>query len=174
MHHIVIKEASRADAAMLANLGAQTFKDAFAAANTDEDMALYLAATFTPDIITKEFEEPGSHFYIAYAGEKAVGYAKTRWQSLPGEPGTHATEIQRLYVLQHYQNLQTGRKLMEHCLATIKQEGIKTVWLGVWEHNPGAIRFYERFGFKQFGSHIFQLGTDPQTDHLMKLHLDKE
>ena len=42
------------------------------------------------------------------------------------------------------------------------------VWLGVWEQNPRAIRFYEKNGFVPFDTHVFILGEDKQTDILMK------
>jgi ribosomal protein S18 acetylase RimI-like enzyme len=45
--------------------------------------------------------------------------------------------------------------------------GGKTLWLGVWERNPRAIRFYEKQGFRDVGSYLFVLGTDPQTDRVM-------
>jgi len=57
------------------------------------------------------------------------------------------------------------------CLAIAAKEGFKTVWLGVWEHNPKAIAFYEKWGFEKFGAHSFMLGTDAQTDLLMKKNL---
>jgi len=41
----------------------------------------------------------------------------------------------------------------------------------VWEHNIKAIAFYKKFGFEQFGSHIFMLGDDIQTDILMRKNL---
>jgi ribosomal protein S18 acetylase RimI-like enzyme len=47
------------------------------------------------------------------------------------------------------------------------------IWLGVWESNPRAIRFYEKQGFVEFDQPIFQLGDDAQTDILMKLNLLK-
>ena len=40
-----------------------------------------------------------------------------------------------------------------------------------WEKNPRAIRFYEKNGFTTFGSHVFQLGDDAQTDILMRRSL---
>ena len=49
---------------------------------------------------------------------------------------------------------------------------MKLIWLGVWEHNVSAIRFYERNQFQLFGKHSFILGSDEQTDLLMELHLD--
>jgi diamine N-acetyltransferase len=60
---------------------------------------------------------------------------------------------------------------MQSCLDYIQQQGCDTVWLGVWEHNPRAIAFYEKWGFEKFGAHDFLLGTDLQTDILMKKKL---
>lgn len=40
-----------------------------------------------------------------------------------------------------------GRRLMQHFLAHLRQQGVSGVHLGVGERNPGAIAFYERLGF---------------------------
>jgi ribosomal protein S18 acetylase RimI-like enzyme len=45
------------------------------------------------------------------------------------------------------------------------------IWLGVWEENQKAIRFYKKNGFVEFGKHIFRLGDDDQTDIMMKLDI---
>ena len=65
----------------------------------------------------------------------------------------------------------SGNHLMEACLNLARQGGHKVIWLGVWEHNPRAISFYEKWGFEKFGSHLFMLGNDLQTDLLMKKNL---
>jgi diamine N-acetyltransferase len=57
---------------------------------------------------------------------------------------------------------------MEKSLAIAKELKKDIVWLGVWEHNQRAIDFYTKWGFEKFGTHVFQLGDDPQTDWLMK------
>lgn len=49
------------------------------------------------------------------------------------------------------------------------ENNLDYIWLGVWEHNVDAIKFYEKQGFKKFDTHIFKLGDDEQTDNLMKL-----
>jgi diamine N-acetyltransferase len=41
------------------------------------------------------------------------------------------------------------------------------VWLGVWENNPRALRFYAKFGFVEVGEHRFHVGSDAQRDLLM-------
>ncbi|MNF16430.1 Protease synthase and sporulation negative regulatory protein PAI 1 [compost metagenome] len=48
------------------------------------------------------------------------------------------------------------------------QEQVLYIWLGVWEENKRALRFYEKNGFTVFDKHIFRLGNDEQTDLMMK------
>ena len=45
---------------------------------------------------------------------------------------------------------------------------LEEIHLGVWEKNEKAIAFYERWKFERYGSHLFMVGNDPQTDILMK------
>jgi ribosomal protein S18 acetylase RimI-like enzyme len=46
------------------------------------------------------------------------------------------------------------------------------LWLGVWEENPRAIRFYDKCGFMPVGSQDFNLGAARQRDRVMVLTLD--
>jgi ribosomal protein S18 acetylase RimI-like enzyme len=62
-----------------------------------------------------------------------------------------------------------GQSLLDHAKQLAKEQNAHFLWLGVWEHNPGAIRFYERNGFQKFGEHPFILGKDVQNDFLMRL-----
>jgi ribosomal protein S18 acetylase RimI-like enzyme len=39
---------------------------------------------------------------------------------------------------------------MNRCIEIAKEKDRAYIWLGVWEKNDKAIRFYERFGFKRF------------------------
>lgn len=50
------------DAALLARLGADTFRDSFAEFSPPEDMAAYLAASFGPEVQAAEWRRhpPGS------------------------------------------------------------------------------------------------------------------
>ena len=49
-----IRIATPADAALLAELGARTFRDTFAADNRPEDMAAYLASHYSPALQARE------------------------------------------------------------------------------------------------------------------------
>jgi ribosomal protein S18 acetylase RimI-like enzyme len=62
--------------------------------------------------------------------------------------------------------------LFEKTLELAKKAAVNYVWLGVWEENKSAIKFYEKNGLKAFSKHIFMLGDDPQTDIMMKIELN--
>ena len=49
--------------------------------------------------------------------------------------------------------------------------GGDALWLGVWERNPKAIRFYEKQGFERVGAQTFTLGADVQRDAVMRVPL---
>lgn len=79
-----------------------------------------------------------------------------------------ALEVERIYVLQSAHGTGVGQALFETAIRQAKEGHHPYLWLGVWEHNPRAIRFYERNGFEVYGEHTFVLGGDPQRDLLMK------
>ena len=61
--------------------------------------------------------------------------------------------------------------MMQRIIEQAKNENKNYIWLGVWEHNTKAIDFYEKHGFVKFGTHSFTIGTDKQTDWLLRLDL---
>ena len=161
------------DAGILAALGAKTFYDTFASDNTAENMKLYLERNFTLEQVVKEINDPANTFLLAQDDDSVVGYAKLRNHEQPkGLGNTLGLEIERIYCTKDYLGKKVGKTLMLGCLAIAAQEGFNIIWLGVWEHNPKAIAFYEKWGFERFGTHTFMLGTDAQTDLLMKKNLN--
>ncbi len=74
--NLYIRCARIEDADLLAELGAQTFAETFTEDNTPEDMAAYLAASFSLETLTAELTDPLSIFFIAEVDGHAAGYAK--------------------------------------------------------------------------------------------------
>jgi ribosomal protein S18 acetylase RimI-like enzyme len=165
---IAIRRASINDAALLKNIGAQTFQETFAEHNTEDDMRMYVEKNFTVEHLLAELNDDRSEFYIAEHFTTAVGYIKLRAGHEPGQLKDHAIEIERLYSLKNYIGKGVGKILIETAFQKAKEKGFKTIWLGVWEHNKRALDFYRKYGFEKFGSHVFVLGKDEQTDFLMK------
>jgi diamine N-acetyltransferase len=168
MNEIVIKEATVADAALIADLSRQTFYDSFAAENTKADMDKFLNETFTREKLMEEVGAPGNTFLLAYNGDEPVGYVRLRESTKVMLQEEKALEIARIYAMQASIGKGVGSALMQKCIDIARQKNVKVLWLGVWEKNFKAISFYRKWGFEQFGEHVFMLGNDPQTDMLMK------
>jgi ribosomal protein S18 acetylase RimI-like enzyme len=167
-----LRLATPPNAALLTKLSADTFYHAFAAQNTPGNMKAYMDEAFTVEKMKNELEDSQNTFFIAFSGEKAVGYAKLQRGYQPASlPAPKAIQIHRIYVLPEMIGQQVGRRLMNQCLAVAEQEQFNTVWLGVWEKNPRAIQFYQKYGFEIFDSYTFTLGDEDQRDFLMKKSL---
>jgi ribosomal protein S18 acetylase RimI-like enzyme len=165
---IKIRMGTLEDAALLRNMGVQTFNETFAPHNTAENMKMYLEKNFTLEQVNNELSDPNSAFFIAQHLTTTIGYIKLRTGNEPQSLQNKAIEIERLYSIKPYIGKTVGKKLIETAFEVAMQKGFKTIWLGVWENNIKALAFYEKFGFKKFSSHIFMLGTDKQTDYLVK------
>lgn len=166
---INIRYGSAADNILLADLGARTFYDTFAADNTPENMTAYLAASFSPEIQATELDDPLVIFLIAEVDGIVAGFAKLKeGRPAANDIGCHPLEIVRIYVSKEWIGQGVGATLMRACLKEAEKRGCDTAWLSVWEHNIHAQLFYRKWGFEEAGTQIFQLGDDPQHDLLMK------
>ena len=74
-------------------------------------------------------------------------------------------------MLEKYHGMKIGQALFDKALKIAQDRKSEYLWLGVWEHNQKAIKFYKKNGFIEFGKHIFKLGTEKQTDIMLKLDL---
>ena len=70
--------------------------------------------------------------------------------------------------MEGYHGAGAGLQLFQHAGDWARRHHAATLWLGVWEQNPRAIRFYEKNGMAAFGTQTFQLGNDVQHDITMK------
>ena len=103
---------------------------------------------------------------------KVIGYLKVNLR----QPKTIinskiALEVERIYGLEEFQGKKIGKILIKKAKEISKQKKAKFIGLGVWEKNTKAIQFYKKNGFIEFDKHIFRLGTDEQTDTIMKLEV---
>jgi ribosomal protein S18 acetylase RimI-like enzyme len=72
-------------------------------------------------------------------------------------------ELRRLYVHADFQNKGIGTRLMDAALAHPQLRDAERIFLDVWEHNPGAQRFYACFGFKVVGQRPFVVESGAET-----------
>lgn len=174
---ITIRQATIADAKALTDLAYTTFWDAFAhhPKNAPDDLNHYMRQAFNLDQTTKELDEEKSVFLIAEIDGEPAGYAKLITDTIEdGITAERPIELNRLYSHQQFLGKGIGQALMDASFERAKADGRDVIWLGVWEFNPRAQRFYEKNGFRVVGSHVFQLGEDPQTDLLMQRDIATE
>ena len=172
MEKFFIKECSLEDIERIKDISEKTFYETFASENTKEDMEDYLKENFSYEQIESEIKNTDSKFYIVEYNEQVIAYMKLNFDKAQTEKGHNNTlEVQRIYVLKEYKNNHIGRKLIEKAIEIGRDNHLNYIWLGVWENNINAIKFYEKQGFEKFGTHIFKLGEDEQIDNLMKLVL---
>lgn len=172
MNTLQIRQANLVDLAALQAIGRKTFAETFAAKNSTENLAAYLKEGFSEEKLRAELKNENSQFYFAEKEGEILGYLKVNFAEAQTEAqDPNALEIERIYVLKVYHGAEVGRKLFEHALEIARNRKAPYLWLGVWEENPRAIRFYQKQGFFEFGQHIFQLGDDAQRDVLMKKNI---
>lgn len=172
MENFSIKECSLKDIEKIKYISEKTFYETFSNENTDEDMKNYLKENFSYEQLESELKNNGSRFYIVENNEDVVAYMKLNFDKAQTEIDHDNTlEVQRIYVSQEYKSKHIGKMLMQKAIEIGKNNDLNYIWLGVWEHNINAIKFYEKQGFEKFDTHIFKLGEDEQTDNLMKLIL---
>ncbi|MCX7773774.1 MAG: GNAT family N-acetyltransferase [Clostridia bacterium] len=171
--HIRIKACTLEDLETLQDLSWRTFYDTFRPMNTEEDMKAYLENALGRDALHKELQNPSSAFFFLYADDELAGYIKLNEH--PAQTDLHdpnALEIERIYVDKAFQGKGLGRNLINKAIEIANQKGLHYLWLGVWEKNEKAIAFYKSRGFYKIGQHDFLLGSDLQTDHIMRKDLE--
>ena len=171
MSKIIIRKAVVEDAEMLADLAYKTFWDAFHdhPENAPDDLAHYMAKAFNVEQVRSELADKNSIFLVAEIENETAGYARLILDNIePGITAEKPIELNRLYSKQEFLGKGVGARLMEECFALAKNLDCDAMWLGVWEYNPRAQRFYEKYGFREVGKHVFLLGSDAQTDLLMQ------
>lgn len=172
MANIEITKVKLNEIDQLQKIGRQTFQETFSESNSEENMKNYLEEGFSNEKLIAELNVKNSEFYFASLENEVIGYLKINFGDSQTElKDSKALEIERIYVSKEFHGKSVGQLLYDKAIEIAKEKDVEYVWLGVWEENPRAIRFYKKNGFIEFDKHIFKLGDDEQTDIMMKLQL---
>ena len=149
-----------------------TFRETFEEVNSEEDMQKYLDENLSLERLKNELENLDSEFYFIENENKNLGYLKLNFGNAQTENfKKNHLEIERIYVLKAFLGQKIGQILFNKAIEIGREKNLEYVWLGVWEENHRAIKFYKKNGFEIFGKHDFVLGEDVQTDLLMKMKI---
>jgi ribosomal protein S18 acetylase RimI-like enzyme len=161
----VIRNANPDDARALAELAERIFRVTFEADNNPDDLHAYLTEAYGERQQRREILDPQWRTFVVEREGTLIAYAQLRLHE--------DVEIYRFYVDHAAHGSGVAQALMKHARDFAVAHGATRVWLGVWERNFRAIRFYEKCGFVDYGSHPFVVGTDVQTDRLMEWRPDR-
>lgn len=70
-----------------------------------------------------------------------------------------------------FKRLGLGKHLITKAIELAEEAEKETVWLGVWEHNHPAQKFYQSLGFVKTDEHDFYMGNERHTDYTMTKQL---
>ena len=164
---INIRRVTIDDVPALSDIARQTFFDTFTGTCTQEDMQSFLDKFYNDERLGKELMDPGTYCFFAEANGKPVAYLHFAedYNNFPLMKKWKALELKRIYVLKEFHGKGIAQKLMDFFLTFAQEKKYEVVWLGVWEHNLRAQKFYEKYGFVNSGhTHDFPIGNTPQTD----------
>lgn len=161
MNELKIRPATISDVKIIAALGITTCYEAYFELDPSTDLAEYCVNFFSLEQLTAEFKDVNSTFLIAEFDGKAVGYAKLReGKKIECLRGVKAIEVQRIYILEKMKGIGLGESLMNRCAEIGQAKGYETLWLGVWEKNIAAQKFYEKIGMNRVGTTDFSDGKN--------------
>lgn len=169
---IQIKEVSIKDLKELKKISTETFLDTFGKDNSEEDISKYIESAYADEKLARELSNKDSFFFFAIDNGRVVGYLKLNINEAQSEKIlSNSLEVERIYILPKCKGKGIGKALIQHAISFALSKEKDSIWLGVWEHNANALKFYEKMGFKIIDKHIFVLGQDEQTDLIMKKDL---
>lgn len=167
-----IRRCKGKDVFLLQEMSVQTYYETFGGSSTIEDMQQYLDGAYNTRKLMDELKNPNTLFFFALWDGELAGYMKLNLpqaQSDINDP--ESMEIERFYIAKRFQRKKLGSKLMGKAMEVAREQNKTYLWLGVWENNYRAQRFYRKMGFQIFGKHPFQMGSKTETDLLMRKDL---
>lgn len=167
MEAIKIRRVELKDARLLSELAIKTFYDTFVGTCSEKDMDEFLFDYYNVEQVKKELSDANDYFYFAEFDGKAVGYIRFKedYSNLEKMKQWKSLELKRLYVLKEFHGKGVAQTLIDFYFEFAQQHHYEMAWLGVWEFNFRAQKFYQKYGFEDTGEkHPFPIGSTPQTD----------
>lgn len=169
---VFVRECTIEDLYNLKNLSCSTYYDTFVKFNTKENMEAYLNYAYNIDKLKGELLNLESKFYFIYCDKTIAGYMKINDTMAQTDIyDENSLEVERLYIKKEYHGNGLGKVLMDLAINIAKNKNKSYIWLGVWEKNFNAQKFYNKFGFVKISSHPFIMGDDQQIDFILKKDL---
>ena len=146
----------------------QTFINTYQKDTAKSELQTYLDREYNVSQIQKQLDDPNCQFYVCIVDRQVAGYMKLNLGNKQTEAfPTASVEVEKLYIYPEFKRLGLGTKFLKKAERVAKQAEAKMLWIGVWEENEKAIKFYRKLGFKYLKNHEFRLGSEIQRDLIL-------
>jgi GNAT superfamily N-acetyltransferase len=160
-----LRKAAPADAHALSAFASRAFWDTYRDIDDPHAIATYVAEHLCPRALAAVIGDCTSVTLLAEVGSILAGYAiLSRSQPPSCVVGSDPIELSRFYLGATFIGCGYGRELMHAVHAQARQLGARTLWLGVYDRNARAVRFYERSGMTKVGGKEFLFGSQVYID----------
>lgn len=170
---------------LLQDIAIRTYQETFSDSNSEALLQQYYKESLSVEKLSTQLQNNRSEFYFIYTTydpsedtsesapnnteSKLAGFLKLNVDDAQTDIfDSEALEVEKIYILKDFLAQGLGKKLISFAVDRAIKKNKSYLWLGVWEHNFPALRFYQKMGFEQFGEHDFNMGGDIQKDLLLK------
>jgi GNAT superfamily N-acetyltransferase len=158
-----IRTAHKGDITTIEQLARQIWPATYAHILKPEQLSYMLDYFYNPAALENQMTALKHHFIISVLNNIPVGFAS--W-SLTDKAGVY--KLHKLYVDTNTQGKGIGKKLLDHIVDKLKQDGAHALKLNVNRHNK-AKDFYEKLGFAIIGEEDVDIGNGVfQNDFIME------
>ncbi|MDQ3482184.1 MAG: GNAT family N-acetyltransferase [Pseudomonadota bacterium] len=167
MTSVTYRDVEPGDAAMIADLFAQSFVETFGDLYKKEDLDSFLAGV-TPEAFAAEIADTEFALRVCEVGGQAIGFAKLGPPSLPIDTPPDTIELWQIYVLGPWQGQGVAQRLYDWAEEEARRRGAKHLQLTVYIDNHRARSFYDRRDFTVIGRYDFMVGNHADEDLIMR------
>lgn len=166
MTELILRGATPADAPAISRLATDSFIAKFGELYSAKNLAAFLAENLSESAIAAELVNPDRLYRLAERDGAMVGYCKLGLTcGFPDHArGNRVLELKQLYTAAAVTGGGIGGALMDWAMAEFAARGADEVQISVYSENPGAHRFYQRYGFEKIADITFKVGDqlDPE------------
>jgi ribosomal protein S18 acetylase RimI-like enzyme len=148
----IIRRADPSEAEALARFAEARFRETFGPHFPEEAMDLLCSRAFARPVMAGLL---AAGTWVAEGPGGCLGYLALATDPCPLEGLSFPQlELARLYVAPAWQGRGVGDALMTAFQEEARNRGAGSVWLEAHEGNPRALRFYQRWGFRDLGGKV--------------------
>ncbi|WP_285311851.1 GNAT family N-acetyltransferase [Stenotrophomonas maltophilia] len=164
-----IRRATLADVDALSAIAIATYNETWGDSYPPQELHDFLQAHYSSEPQRIELSDPRSAIWLLLDGDAVVGYLAAGANTLPHTDACEGDiELKRFYILAGHQNGGHGAGMMDAFMAWLDQPQRRTLWVGVWEENFGAQRFYARYGCSKVGEYDFIVGDTRDREFILR------